>query len=84
MVYSVHMPRSSASEARRNFFALLDAAERGEDVVLERHGVRFRLVREDGLPQALPDSPLIVADPSLLEQDWTWAPDASGDLQFKT
>lgn len=39
-----------ASDARREFFRILDAVEGGEEVVLERRGVRFRLVMEEKEP----------------------------------
>ena len=83
-MYTVHMTRLTATEARRQLFKLLDAVERGEDVVLERAGVRFRLTLDakPGTEQA-PSSPLIVEDAALLDGDWSWRTDAQGDLVFQ-
>ncbi|MBI4412306.1 MAG: type II toxin-antitoxin system Phd/YefM family antitoxin [Deltaproteobacteria bacterium] len=39
------MRQVTATEARKEFFKLLDAAARGETVVIERGGVPLRLVR---------------------------------------
>ena len=76
------MARYTATDARRHFFQLLDAAERGENVVLERHGVRFKLVLEASKAVELPSS-LVVDDPEVLQGDWTWTSDEKGQLQFK-
>jgi len=77
------MARYTVSEARRQFFQLLDAAERGEEVVLERKGVRFRLVTDvPGHAESAP-SPLVVDDPGVLSGQWTWVTDEQGQLQFQ-
>lgn len=76
-MYTVHMPRHAASAARRQLFHLLDAAERGEEVIVERRGVRFRLTRESDPPPAPTDEPLLVCDPALLDGQWTWSPDGA-------
>ena len=77
------MARYTASDARRQFFHLLDAAEKGEEVVLERHGVRFRLVL-DGLPaDESSTSPLIIKDEEVLSGNWTWGTDEEGHLEFR-
>lgn len=81
-VYNVHVTRLTASEARRRFFHLLDAIERGEDVCIERKGVRFRVVLEESTHQEAQARPLIVHDSALLEGEWTWEPDETGDLRF--
>ena len=38
----------TSTEARRNFFKLLDRAARGESVVIERGGVPLKIVRATG------------------------------------
>ncbi len=83
LLYNVHMARLTASEARRQFFHLLDAAERGEPVVVERRGVRFRVsveIEEEVVEEVR--SPLIIEDPSILSGQWTWSADERGELQF--
>lgn len=84
-MYTVHMKRVTATEARRRLFQLLDAVENGEDIVLERSGVRFRLTLDKARERAEdPGSPLIVDDPALLEGDWTWQTDEDGQLVFQS
>lgn len=46
-MYSVHMKRITASEARKQWFRLLDEVVAGEVVVLERKGRRVVLRREE-------------------------------------
>jgi hypothetical protein len=77
------MNRYTASEARKVFFHLLDTVEAGEDVILERHGVRFRLTLE--LVEDTIDMPKVlqVDDPDILSGNWTWVGDDTGQLQFR-
>lgn len=85
------MLRTTASQARKDLFRLLDAVERGEEVVLERKGVRFRLSRDEGSgvqgsdaqEVAEPRSPVIIEDPTLLSGEWTWVSDEDGQLTFQ-
>lgn len=79
------MARFSVAEARRQFSRLLDVAEQGEDVVLERRGVRFRLIVEaDADASSEPTgSPLIVADADVMAGQWTWTAADDGQLQFQ-
>jgi prevent-host-death family protein len=77
------MTRLTASEARQEFFRLLDAVEQGEAVIVERKGVRFRL---SVVPRERTDrsaSPVLVNDPDVLSGNWTWAGDQAGRLQFR-
>ena len=84
-VYNVRMFPVSATQARRTFFTLLDAAEAGEVVVVERHGKQFRLVAEHEAAPLAPDlaSPLVIIDPALLEGQWTWAEASDGALDLE-
>jgi len=75
------MARYTVSEARRRFFQLLDAAERGEEVVLERRGVRFRLVVEPARVQAPCEAPLEILDCALLDGQWSWRMDDEEGLR---
>jgi len=47
LLYIVHMKNVNASEARKNWFRLLDEALRGEVIVVERKGRRLVLRREE-------------------------------------
>jgi antitoxin (DNA-binding transcriptional repressor) of toxin-antitoxin stability system len=76
----------TASDARQELFRLLDAVEKGEAVVVERRGVRFRLSllepaeRKHASGSA---SPVEVSDPDVLSGNWTWSGDQDGQLQFR-
>lgn len=77
------MTRYTATEARRKIFRLLDAAERGEKVVVERRGVRFLIERAEPAPRdTAPPPPIAVEDEAILEGEWTWVGDENGDLGF--
>ncbi len=81
--YNQIMTTFTATQARQQFFQLLDAAEDGGNVVLERRGTRFRLVCEAPKKAAEPDSPLVIQDPALLSGNWTWSADDDGQLSFQ-
>lgn len=73
-MYIVHMKRYSVAQARSNFSSLLDAAESGESIVIERRKVRFRIeAQRPGGRTAPAPSPIAYADPAVLHGDWTWA-----------
>ena len=84
-LYTVHMIQRSATEARRLFFQLLDAAQRGEDVRVTRDGVQFRLTVAEGDVgrEAEHRSPFAAIDPAVLSGEWRWSTDDSGQLQFE-
>jgi hypothetical protein len=76
-MYIVHMKRVTASEARRNWFRLLDEVAAGETVVIERHGRRI-LIRREAMSRgrgAIPDYSgiLKVREPDrAAEWGWEW------------
>lgn len=82
-LYIVHMKRMTASEARRNWFRVLDEVAGGETVVIERKGRRIVLRREEaaGVAEARPDygAMLRVADPDAAD-GWGWEYGADGEL----
>lgn len=75
------MKRVTASEARRSWFRLLDEVAAGAVVVIERHGKRILLRREEereGAYSGLPDysSLLEVREPDrAAEWGWEWGPE---------
>lgn len=85
-LYTVRVTRLTASDARQEFFRLLDAVEQGEAVVVERKGVRFRLSLLEPAAEKHASgsvSPVEVSDPDVLSGDWTWSGDQDGQLQFR-
>lgn len=79
-MYNVHMKRITASEARRNWFRLLDEVVAGETVVIERRGVRVVLQRY-AEPDRAPDYRGLLVGVGLDQADrWTWEWAADGQL----
>jgi hypothetical protein len=77
----------TASEARKNWFRILDEVSAGEVVVIERRGKRVVLREEKPSKRAyshLPDYKklLIVKHPEQADQ-WRWEWEAEGSLVFK-
>lgn len=70
------MKRVTASEARRNWFRLLDEVAAGGTVVIMRKGRRIVLRREDPATKAdreLPDYSGIIRVPDVADADrWGW------------
>ena len=77
-MYIVHMRRYSVAQARSSFSQLLDAAEAGDAVVIERRGIRFRLATDPGgkgrtvRRTAVQRSLVDYVDPLVEEGQWTW------------
>lgn len=46
-MYTVHMRHVTATEARKNWFRLLDEAAEGEILVIDREGIELVLHRRD-------------------------------------
>ena len=78
------MKRVTASDARRDWFRLLDEVARGEVVVIDRNGrqIRIQRVAEDARDASIPDYRGIVRAPDGADEAerWGWAWDESGDL----
>jgi len=71
------------SEARARFGDLLDEAEKGDAVVIERHGVRFTLSAERPVGRSAAAAPLFTfVDPHVMSGQWSWASGARG-LRFR-
>jgi hypothetical protein len=83
MVYNVHLMKGyKVSEARARFGDLLDEAEAGDVVFIQRHGVTFSL-RAEGSPakRAQPVSTITWAHPAVEAGQWTWEEGPDG-LEF--
>jgi antitoxin (DNA-binding transcriptional repressor) of toxin-antitoxin stability system len=68
------MKRYTSSQVRERLADVLDAAERGEEVVIERRGVRYS-IRAEGRAQPARRSrkPMIeILDPTVAAGEWTW------------
>lgn len=77
------MKHYKVSEARARFGDLLDEAERGDAVVIERHGVRFTLSAEAQAARPAAGGQLFASvDPDVLSGQWTWVPTTRG-LRFR-
>ena len=74
-MYIVHMKRVTASDARRDWFRLLDEVASGEKVVIERRGTRIVLSRED-IDEAtltVPDYDSLIQGPDAdMAENWSW------------
>jgi hypothetical protein len=83
-MYNVRMKRVTASEARRNWFRLLDEVIAGETVVVERKGWRVVLRREKQSSEGkIPDYSGLLRSGDLELADrwgWRWSPDE--ELEF--
>ena len=78
----------SATEARKNFFRLLDTAVKGEPVVITRHGVALELVRS--LPKkkgsrksASLNYKQAIIGPLASADKWGWEWSSEQELNFK-
>jgi len=74
----IEMKRYSVSQARMRLAEVLDSAERGESVLIEREGIRFQIVATKAKP-AKKVTPIIeILDPSVERGDWTWTDGPDG------
>jgi len=73
------MKAMKVAEARARFGELLDAAEQGGEVIIERKGVWFRLLAESTRGAVKPKGALFdFVDPAVMGGDWTWKPGRAG------
>ncbi len=76
-MYIVHVKRVTASEARKNWFRLLDEVANGEVLVVERKGRQLVLRRQDSAAENieydLPDYGKLLRVPDADSADrWSW------------
>lgn len=83
LVYNVQVMKGyKVAEARAQFGALLDEAESGETVYIERHGIRFALWAEDSSAmRPKKGSTITWAHPAVEAGQWTWE-DGPNGLEF--
>ena len=82
-VHCTGMKSFKVAEARARFGDLLDQAEQGTPVVIERKGVRFMLQAQRMPTQAVrPDRLFEGVDSAVLNGEWTWVL-GSGGLRFR-
>lgn len=77
-VYNVHMKVVTPSQARKNWFRLLDEAAAGEQILIERNGQRLVLRREEAAAREVPDYRGLIAATESARADawsWDWSPD---------
>lgn len=73
------MKHLKVAEARARFGEILDEAEKGAPVVIERRGVRFRLVAERQRPSAASKTALFdFVDAAVMAGQWSWKAGAKG------
>lgn len=76
-MHTVHMKRVTPTQARRDWFRLLDEVVSGEVLVLERNGQRIVVRKEPGRAKAgIPDYSKLIRvlgddDADLWKWDWT-------------
>ena len=79
LVYNVlTMSHMKVAEARARFGEILDEAERGQPVVIERRGVHFRIIAEARATLPPATSPFEFVDPAVAGGQWTWRPKKGG------
>ncbi|MDB4982307.1 MAG: hypothetical protein JWM82_3059 [Myxococcales bacterium] len=80
------MKRYSVNQVRMHLAEALDSAERGEAVVIERRGVRFKLESTKPSPRPRCAPTLRILDPAIDAGDWTWksGPDGLAFVAGKT
>jgi hypothetical protein len=78
-MYNVHMEPLKVAEARARFGEILDQAEAGTPITIERRGVRFTLSAERTSP-VKGSRPALFAhvDARVLAGQWTWKSSARG------
>ena len=73
------MPHMKVAEARARFGEILDEAEKGRAVVIERRGVLFTVAaRAPARPARRTEPVFEFVDPAVDDGQWTWTSKRSG------
>jgi hypothetical protein len=77
------MKRFSVAEARARFGDVLDEADQGETVIIERRGVQYTVKPRTAPPKRAASKTRYFEwiDPAVMSGQWTWAMTKSG-LRF--
>lgn len=76
------MKRYTSSQVRERFAEMLDAADKGEEIFIERRGVRYVLRAESNRSARKRRRSLITyMHPAVEAGQWTWEPGSAG-LEF--
>lgn len=81
IVYNVQMKKYSVARARQHFSEILDSAEAGAGVMIERRGRLFslQLAQASNPRSSAPvQSAFEWVDPTVLSGTWTWAENDKG------
>lgn len=82
LVYNVHMKRVTASEARRNWFRLLDEVASGQVVVVERNGRRILIQRQPSVGKVkAQDYGAVLRGDTEHADAWSWSWQSPGVLR---
>jgi prevent-host-death family protein len=82
-MYIVHMKRYTVAQARQKLAEVLDRAEEGESVVIERRGVRFVVSAKVIARPTVRRAPLFeLTDDAVEAGEWSWDL-AEGRVAFK-
>jgi antitoxin (DNA-binding transcriptional repressor) of toxin-antitoxin stability system len=78
-MYNVQMKRYTTAQARARLSQVLDEAERGTPIAIERRGVRY-LLRVDRAPVQRRSKPSVIEtiDRAVDQGEWTWSINARG------
>lgn len=85
MMYNVQMKRYSVADARERLADVLDSAERGTPVVIERRGVRYILRAEPVAPRSRRRRRSVIetVDDAVELGQWQWRGTSTG-VRFDT
>lgn len=77
-MYNVHVMKFlKVAEARARFGEILDQAEAGAPVLIERRGVRFRVLVDEAPSKASPAA-FDFVDRAVMDGQWSWEPGKGG------
>jgi len=83
-MYTVHVRKYTVARARKHLAEVLDSAEGGEEVVVERRGIRFAI--RPVLPARVRrKAPRVeILDPNVEAGTWSWSFSETGEITMTT
>jgi antitoxin (DNA-binding transcriptional repressor) of toxin-antitoxin stability system len=84
-MYNVQMKKYTVGLVRERLSEALDAAQRGEPVIIQRRGVEYRLSAEPAkrTKRKATKPKIVIVDREVAEGQWTWDL-ADGQARFST